>query len=156
VVLQNESGQWMAAAREGQLLTVSEQVRSGSSGRPLPDGREVVVLRRGDDIRVALVGDAGVLRAWRVTSATALAEVQLAQPFGLGVVLVARVYTDQQDEFVVLVLDRRGVLRRFSVDSADWAETAPLTRFRLVRNSLYQLGSTPEGLFVDRFDLEVS
>ena len=42
-----------------------------------------------------------------------------------------------------------------SLDSADWAESAPLSRFRLLGSSLYQLGSTQEGLFVDRFDLEV-
>jgi hypothetical protein len=44
---------------------------------------------------------------------------------------------------------------RASLDSVDWAETAPLSRFRLRGSSLYQLGSTSAGLFVDRFDLEV-
>ena len=68
---------------------------------------------------------------------------------------MTRVFTDVRDEFVVLVLDRRGVVQRFALDSASWAETAPLSRFRLRGNSLYQLGSTPAGLFVDRFDLEV-
>jgi hypothetical protein len=47
------------------------------------------------------------------------------------------------------------VIDSFSVASADWAETAPLSRFRLRGSGLYQLGSTPGGLFVDRFDLEV-
>ena len=67
-----------------------------------------------------------------------------------------RVYTDTRDEFVVLLLDGHGIARQFSIDSADWAETAPLSRFRLVETSLYQLGSTPAGMFVDRFDLGVS
>jgi hypothetical protein len=65
------------------------------------------------------------------------------------------VYTNDQDEFVVLVLGPGGIEQRFSRDSADWAETAPLSRFRLVGASLYQLGSTPAGVFVDRIDLEV-
>ena len=55
----------------------------------------------------------------------------------------------------MLILDRKGLVHRFSIESADWAETAPLGRFRLVGRSLYRLGSTPDGAFVDRFDLEV-
>jgi len=74
---------------------------------------------------------------------------------GKRLVLVVRTYTDDADEFVVLVLDRKGLEKSFSVDPADWAETAPLARFRLVGGSLFQLGSSPTGAFVDRFDLEV-
>ena len=59
------------------------------------------------------------------------------------------------DEFLVLILGRTGLVDRFAVDSADWSETAPLGRFELVGRSLYRLGSTQEGAFVDRFDLEV-
>jgi len=54
----------------------------------------------------------------------------------------------------VLVLDRSGVRRTFALESAAWAETAPLARFRLVGSSLFRLDSTPAGVFVDRFDLE--
>ncbi|MDQ3671908.1 MAG: hypothetical protein M3364_05655 [Actinomycetota bacterium] len=155
VVQDSPSAQWMPAARGGRSVAVSEQISAGDSGRPLPDGRKIVILRHGSEVRVALVGSAGVQRAWTVSSDTPLAEVQLAEAHGAGVVLVTRVFTDDRDEFVVLVLDRRGVAKQFSLDSADWAETAPLSRFRLRGASLYQLGSTPAGLFVDRFDLEV-
>lgn len=85
-----------------------------------------------------------------------MAEVQLAEPVGSGLLVVARVYTDDRAEFVVLVLDEYGLAQRFALDSADWAETAPLSRFRLVGSALYRLGSTSAGLFVDRFDLEVA
>jgi len=155
VVLQSSSAQWMPAAREGRTVGVSGQINAAESGRPLSDGRRIVILRHGNEVRVALVGSAAVQRAWLVTSETPLAEVQLAEPYGTGVVLVTRVFTDDRDEFVVLVLDRRGIVKRFSLDSADWAETAPLSRFRLRGSSLYQLGSTSAGLFVDRFELEV-
>ena len=64
-------------------------------------------------------------------------------------------YSDTQDEFVVLVLGPSGLEQRLALDSADWAESAPLSRFRLVGSSLYQLGSTPANVFVDRYDLEV-
>jgi hypothetical protein len=90
-----------------------------------------------------------------MTSDTSLAEVQLAEPLGSGLVVVVRVYTDTDDEFVALVLGPRGLVLRASLASADWAESAPLSRFRLAGSSLYQLGSTEAGLFVDRYDLEV-
>jgi hypothetical protein len=155
VVLQQPSGQWMPIAYAGSPVGPEIQRRRGRSGRPLRGGGEVVVLRRGNEIRVALAGPAGVRRSWRITSETALAEVQLAEPFGQNFVLVVRVLTDDEDEFVALVLDDEGLIQRITLDSADWAETAPLGRFRLVGHSLYQLGSTPTGAFVDRFDLEV-
>jgi hypothetical protein len=155
VVLQQPSGQWMPIASAGSPVEADLQRRRGRSGRPLRGGGEVVVLRRGNEIRVALAGPPGARRSWRITSETALAEVQLAEPFGQNLVLVVRVLTDDEDEFVALVLDNEGLIQRITLDSADWAETAPLGRFRLVGHSLYQLGSTPTGAFVDRFDLEV-
>jgi hypothetical protein len=155
VVLQQPSGQWMDAAADGQVLTASSQRKSGRAGRPTRAGDEVVVLRRGHEVRAAVLGRNRVRRSWRVTSESPLAEVQLAEPLGDRLVLVVRVYTDEHDEFVVLVLGARGIVRSLALDSADWAETAPLSRFRLAGSSLYQLGSTPAGIFVDRFDLEV-
>ncbi len=154
-VLQHPSGQWMPIADDGTPLALQTQRQGGRAGRPLPGGGEVVLLRRGSEIRAALVGAGGVRRSWRISSDTPLAEVQLAEPLGNRLLLVARVYTDDEDEFLVLLLDQSGIVRRFAVEAADWAETAPLSRFRLAGSSVYQLGSTPTGLFVDRFDLEV-
>jgi hypothetical protein len=95
------------------------------------------------------------MRGWRVKSATALGEIQLAEPLGESVVVVARVYTDGRDEFQVLVLDRPGMTQQFSVPSASWAETAPLARFRLHGSAVYRLGSSEAGMFVDRYDLGI-
>jgi hypothetical protein len=156
VVLQNLSGQWKRSGDDDGLFGPSRQRSLGRSGRPLPGGGEVVVLRRENELRVALVGPAGVRRGWHVVSETPLAEVQLAEPLGDGLVLVVRTYTDTDDEFVVLLLGDRGLLATFAVRSSDWAESAPLSRFRVVGSSLYQLGSAPSGLFVDRFDLETT
>jgi len=154
VVLQQPSQQWMRVAAAGSLVGPDGQRRSGRAGRLHGGGIEVIVLRHDNEIRVALAGSAGVLRSWRITSETALAEVQLAEPLGSHLVLVTRVYSDGRDQFVVLVLDRSGVRRTFALESAAWAETAPLARFRLVGSSLFRLDSTPAGVFVDRFDLE--
>jgi hypothetical protein len=156
-VQQEPSEQWMPVRRGLVPLAQAAQARGGHPGRTLAGGRELVVFRTGvSEARVAEVAGAHVTRAWRITSATPLGEVQLAEPLGNRVVVVVRPYTETQDEFLVLVLGDRGVERSFSVDSADWAETAPLARFRLVGSSLYQLGSTPSGMHVDRFDLEVN
>jgi len=82
--------------------------------------------------------------------------VQLAEPNGNRFVVVTKTYTDDRSEYVVLLLDPSGVVNSFSVESLEWAESAPLARFRLAGSSLYRLGSTRAGLFVDRFDVEVS
>ena len=67
-----------------------------------------------------------------------------------------KTYTDERAEYVVLVLPQRGTAESFSVEPSEWAESAPLARFRLAGSSLYQLGSTAAGAFVDRFDLKES
>jgi hypothetical protein len=156
VVLQQPSSQWMPVASGGSPVGPAEQRRRARSGRPLRGGGEVVVLRTGSEIRVALVMNGDVRRSWLLSSESALAEVQLAEPHGQRLVLVVRVYSAGADEFAVLVLGRRGREQRFAIASADWAEAAPLGRFRLVGGSLYRLGSNPTSAFVDRFDLEVS
>lgn len=154
VVLEQPSGQWMPATVRGTPAGPSAQRRLGRTGRPVETGGDVTVLRRGNEIRIAVVGANGARRAWDITSASDIAEVQLAEPVGSSVVVVARVYSDTADEFVVLVLAGRGLARSFSVSSADWAESAPLGRFKIAGSALYRLGSTPAGVFVDRFDLE--
>ncbi len=156
VALQHPSGQWMPVTSGGSPLGAAGQRSRGRAGRLLPGGHEIVILRHLNELRVALRRANGTHLSWRVTSKTPLAEVQLAEPLGNRLVLVVRVYTDDRDEFVALVVGEHGLARKFSLDSADWAETAPLTRFRLAGSSLYQLGSTPAGLFVDRFALEVN
>ncbi|MGZ8697552.1 MAG: hypothetical protein ACXWZ1_09390, partial [Gaiellaceae bacterium] len=141
----------------GTGLGRAAQAGRGRPGRPFANGREVLVERVGaGELRLAeLAGDA-LVRSWRVTSATPLGEVQLAEPHGNHLVVVARTYTDDRSEYIVLVLDRSGLVNSFAVESLEWAESAPLARFRLAGSSLYRLGSTRTGLSVDRFDVEVS
>jgi hypothetical protein len=156
VVLQQPSHQWMPVADRSAPVPPSDQRRSGRIGRPLRSGAEVVVLRREHEILAALVSSRGVERSWRVTSETPLAEVQLAEPIGRRFVVVVRLYTDSASEFVVLVLDRHGVVRTFSTPTDEWAEATPLGRFRIAGNRLYRLGSDAKGAFVTAYDLEDS
>jgi hypothetical protein len=157
VVQQQPSEQWLPAAENGRALGRGAQAARGRPGKPVAGGHELVVDRVGEaELRLAEVAGNSVIRAWRVTSATPLGEVQLAEPSGARLVVALKTYTEKQAEYVVLVLGRGGLEQRFSVEAAEWAESAPLARFRLARGSLYQLGSTPTGAFVDSFDLEVS
>jgi hypothetical protein len=156
VVQQQPSEQWRPVADHGRALGRSAQAANGRTGKPLANGRDLVVERRGAaEIRVAEVAGESVLRSWRIVGSTPLGEVQLAEPFGSRVVVVTKTFTASRSEDVVLVLDRTGLVRTFSVEPHEWAESAPLARFRLAGSSLYQLGSAPAGAFVDRFDLEV-
>jgi len=155
VVLEHPSHLWVPVAANGISLQPAEQLRHGRVGRPLRSGAEVVVSRTVDELRLALVSRSRIQTSWRIASPEHLGEVQLAEPLGDRLVVVVRVYDEHSDEFRVLVLDRRGLVQQFAVESADWAETAPLSRFRLIGGSLYQLGSDPAGAFVDRYDLEV-
>jgi hypothetical protein len=124
-------------------------------GRTLRSGEEVVVLRHANELRVGVVAGDHVTRSWRIRSETSLGEVQLAEPAGAQLVVVVRIYDDASDEFAILVVDDRGLVSRTTIPSAEWAEGAPLGRFRLTGRNLYRLGSSPAGAFVDRFDLEV-
>ena len=155
VVLGRPSHHWMPILVDGVPASPARQLEHGRPGRRFPGGVEVVAARQGNEVRVAVVAGRAITRSWRVTSATPLAEVQLAEPWGQRLVLVARVYDDTADEFVVLVLGRNGLVDRFALDSADWAEASALGRFKLRGRSLYRLGSSPSGVFVDRYDLEV-
>ena len=60
----------MPVATDGAPLAPERQRRAGSNGRPLRGGGEVVVLRQGNEVRVAVVANGRVRRAWRITSAT--------------------------------------------------------------------------------------
>jgi len=154
VVQQEPSEQWLRAAPG---LGRAEKVRSGRAGRRLADGSEVVVLRTGTgELRLARVVGDDVRAAWRILSETPLGEVQLAEPTGKRLLVVVKTYTDAADEFVALILNAHGLVRQFAIPSAEWAAAAPLARFRLAGSSLYQLGSTPDGAFVDRYDVEVT
>lgn len=156
VVLQQPSEQWLPLAENGAVLRRSAQADRGRPGQPVAKGREVLVDRVGTgELRLAELAGNAVVRSWRIVSATPLGEVQLAEPSGSRLVVVLKTYTDDRAEFVVLLLDGDGLAARFSVTEAQWAESAPLARFRLAGRRLYHLGSTAAGAFVDRFDLEV-
>jgi hypothetical protein len=155
-VLEQPSEQWMPVSENGEPLSRAAQRRAAHTAKHLANGHALLVDRVGDgELRVAELRGGAPVHAWRITSETPLGEVQLAESHGNGVVIVMRAYTDDRDEFVVLVLGARGLVQHFAVASASWTETAPLARFRLSHGHLYRLRTTQAGAVVDRFDLEV-
>jgi hypothetical protein len=143
------SGQWAPVIRNGAVLDRRAAIRGVLSGEPLADGRQVAVWARAD-VRVALLSNTGLVeRSWRLVGATANGAVlELAQPLGKRLVVVLA----QSNRYQVVVLEGHRVVERFAVPQQEWTNPAAGT-FRLVGSSLYHLGSTSRGVFVDRYDL---
>lgn len=77
----------------------------------------------------------------------------MAEPFGNGLLVVVRLWTEKQAQFRVLRLTPEGLAESFAVDRAEWAETASLSRFRLHGSTLYQLRSTPSEAEIATFEI---
>ena len=144
---------WFPLQEGGAPLGVSERAARARAGLEIGDRSELVVSGDLHGATFALVRGDRVLRAWRVASETNLGEIQLAKRFGDGLVVVLRRWTESRAEFVALVLSAAGLERSFSIDTGEWAESAPLSRFRLDGRTLYQLRSAPSGVEVVSFDL---
>ncbi len=144
------SGLWVPVLEDGRPLSLDDQARAGLPGRPLPDGRQLAVwVRR--DVRVAVVDEHGVEQSWRILPARAPATLELAQPMGGELVFVFAA-AGARSQYDVLVLRGSRVVDAFPLPRQQWVETAG-SAFRLSGSSLYKLGSTPRGVFVDRYDL---
>jgi hypothetical protein len=141
-------------------VDTATQLAKAFPGAPAPDGK-VVVLSMGNEVRIGRYAPNGAtyqLSTIRIKSDTPVADIQLAQALPSGrAVVVFSVYTDTDHEYEVAVIDPSGALAdQFALPAAEWAQSMPLSRFRLVGSSLYELGSTDAGVFVDRYDLGVS
>ncbi len=144
---------WLPVSHARLPLEPAAQVAAARAGRSVGGGVEVVVHADPTEALFALVRGDRVIRAWRLTSATNIGEVQLVEPFGDGLLAVMRVWTEREAEFVVVVLTPAGVSRSFSVEAVEWAESAPLGRFRINRETLFQLRSAPSGADIVSFDI---
>ena len=156
------SSMWVPVLQSnGQsAVDAASQVAREVPGIPAAEG-SVVVSSLGNEIRVGAYVPTGTtyrVTSARLTSSTPVAEVQLAQVLPSGrIVVVFSVYTDTDHEYEAVILDQSGnVLEQFSLPAYDWAQSMPLSHFRLDGSSLYELGSTSAGVFVDRYDLGVS
>jgi hypothetical protein len=144
---------WFPTGIAKPPLSPARQAELARPGRPAEGGLEVVVHASPGQARFALLRDGQVVRSWLVTSSMSLGEVQLAEPYGDGLLVVLRLWTESQAEFCVLRLWPAGLADSFSVDRAEWAESASLSRFRLHGDTLYQLRSDPSGIEIAAFEI---
>jgi hypothetical protein len=147
------SEMWLPTGAGRPPLTPGQQIGGALPARSFGDGIAVVVSASPDEARLALVRGDRVLHAWVLRSSTSLGEVQLAEPYGDGLLAVVRLWNEKQAEFRVVRLSRDGSAEGFSVDRAEWAETASLSRFRLHGDTLYQLRSTATGVEIGTFEI---
>lgn len=165
VVHQYPSDLWMPARGAGRLLLAAEQVASGRPGRPA-DAGELIVKATPREARAALVEGHRVRRAIRLVPAPGvmIGEVQLAELRGGDLVVVLREWRERYDAstrrleqeavFRLLAIpDGAGPILEALVDTADWAESAPVSRFRLGPAGLYQLRTSPAGLEIGLYEL---
>jgi hypothetical protein len=105
------------------------------------------------DVKLALVRGDRVVRAWLLRGESSFGEVQLAEPYGDGMVVVVRLWNEKHAEFRVLRLAPEGLVQSFDLAPAEWAESASLSRFRLHGSTLYQLRSDPSGIEIATFEI---
>ena len=136
----------------------SDVLGAPSVGRPLGPDTELLRVGNGSDVRLATV-DAGVVsNGVRVHSDRPLGDVALAEPDGRGGYwCVVRVWRDgpvPADQYEVAHVRGTEVLEAFAVANRAFAETPPLSRFRLGPDGvLYQLATSPRGMRILRYEL---
>jgi hypothetical protein len=147
------SEQWLPVGEGRQLLGREEQERGARPARTFPDGRQVIVKATPFEARLALFDRNGVAGSWRLTSVTRLGEVQLAEQYGRGLVVILRLHAARRAEWQVLELTPDGTNGRFSVRPVERAAAGAGARFRLAGRYLYQLRSGRSGIQIARYDL---
>jgi hypothetical protein len=156
--------------REQQLNLSHPGLSIANSGTSLTrnlSSPQVVLKATSEEVRAALVDGGGVRQAWRVLNhipGARFGEVQVADLVGDDLLLVVRVWTENQEpsekhtkssraDFRVLRISGSSVVSDFAVSTYDWALMSPVSRFRLTKSGLYQMQTDPDGLRVVRFNI---
>ncbi|MGH3084176.1 MAG: hypothetical protein ACRDNP_08985 [Gaiellaceae bacterium] len=147
------SEMWLPTGAGRPPLTPEHQIAGARTARSVDGGVGVVVSATPAEARLALVRGDRVVHAWLLRGSESLGEVQLAEPYGDGLLVVVRLWSEKRAEFRVLQLAPNGLVESFVVDRAEWAESASLSRFRLRASTLYQLRSAPRGVEIAAFQI---
>jgi hypothetical protein len=147
------SEMWLPTGPGRPPFGPERQLATAQPARSADGGLGVVVHASSAAVRVALVRGDRVVRAWLLHGESSFGEVQLAEPYGDGMVVVVRLWNEKHAEFRVLRLGPKGLVQSFDVTPAEWAESASLSRFRLHGNTLYQLRSDPSGIEIAKFEI---
>ena len=147
------SEMWLPTGPGRPPFTPVRQLASAQPARSALSGVGVVVHASPSEVKLALVRGDRVEHAWLLHGGTSFGEVQLAEPYGDGMVVVVRLWDEKHAEFRVLRLAPEGLAQSFDVAPAEWAESGSLSRFRLRGNTLYQLRSDPSGIEIATFEI---
>ncbi len=129
-----------------------------SVGRPIAGGDQLLRVGTSRAVRLARVSGETLSSAVEIQSDASLGEVALAEPDGTGgywcVVRVWREEPTPADQYQVVRVKGGKVLQSFAVGSQQYADTPPLSRFRLGRDGdLYQMTTSADGVRILRFDV---
>jgi hypothetical protein len=144
---------WLPTGATRLPLTRVQQLRAAQPQRSVAGGLGVVVHASSADVELALVRGDRVVHGWILRGPTSFGEVQLAEPYGDGLVAVVRLWDEKHAEFRVLRLDPDGAASSFTVPRSEWAESASLGRFRLHNDTLYQLRSGAAGAEIATYEI---
>jgi len=151
---------WVALPMFDAAATGITPAGSGSfAGEPLPSGAQLIRVARQESVRFGVVTATRITDAVEVRTADRFGEVALAEPDGGGgywaVLHLWRERPSAADQYRVIHLVGGAITSSFAVANHAFAETPPLSRFRLGGDgNLYQLASFPSGMRIVRFDLE--
>jgi hypothetical protein len=142
--------QWIRVDTSGSAATATV-------GRPFQEG-ELLRAASGDHVRLGLVAGGRVTDGVEVRFAQRVGEVALAEPDGLGgvwaVLHLSTTLPTPADQYQVVHVSRARIVETFAVGDSRFADTPPLSRFRLGHDgNLYQLMTFPEGMRIVRYDL---
>ena len=126
-----------------------------ADGRPLPGGGMLLASVVGDSVRLGRVQGGRVDTAVELRFHAALGELALAETMGRGFLVVVHLTTSRPaptDQYQVVRVRPDGSVSSFAVASRAFAETMPLSRFRLGKDGhLYQLATSPDGVRIVRY-----
>lgn len=147
------SEQWLPVGGGRELLEPAEQRARARPAQTFAGGVEVAVDAGPRETRVALFRRDRVVASWAVRSRTPLGEVQLAEPYGGGILLVLRLLSGPHAEWQVMRLLPTGAGGNFSIAPVEAADAAPRSRLRRHGATLYVLQSARNGASVVRYRL---
>ena len=147
------SEMWLPTGGGRPPLARTEQLRAAEPARSVDAEQAVVVHATASEVKLALVSGDRVVRAWILRGPARFGEVQLAEPYGDGLLAVVRLWDETHAVFRVLRLGPDGLVSSFSVSPGEWAETASLSRFRLHGATLYQLRSQRSGVEIATYEI---
>jgi hypothetical protein len=148
--------EWVSADADG---TGEADDSIPSVAQPVGLGQGLLKVTNGTYLRLGTVRRGRVVNAVELRASKHLGEIALAEPDGGGGYwAVVRIWQEQPvpaDQYQVMHVVGAHVVSTFAVPDREFAETAPLSVFRLGSDgTLYQLASFPNGIRILAYPLE--